>query len=93
MGAPSSAVLFEFLSTIYGIFTYRCFILKKKLPIIDYFRYVDDILPIYDSTQSSAPSILTDFNSILPSLHFVAETETDNTVNPYLANVENMVSS
>jgi hypothetical protein len=47
--------------------------------IINYFRYVDDILLIFDSTQTNTQSILTDFNSVHPNLHFIAEIEQNNT--------------
>jgi hypothetical protein len=49
--------------------------------IINYFHYVDDILLIFDSNHTNIQAILTDFNSIDPNLHFIAETEQNNTIN------------
>jgi len=46
--------------------------------IIVYFRYVDDILLIFDSNHTDIPTILNDFNTIHPILNFTAEIETDN---------------
>jgi hypothetical protein len=47
--------------------------------LINYFWYIDNILLIFDSTQTNTQSILTDFNSIHPNLHFTTETEQNNT--------------
>jgi len=44
----------------------------------NYLRYVDDILLIYDSTQTNIQAILEDFNSIHPNLTFTGETEHEN---------------
>jgi len=52
-----------------------------KHKIIEYFRYVDDILLIYDSNHTDIQEILTDFNTIHPNLKFTAETESDNRIN------------
>ena len=54
---------------------------SHKHRIIDYFRYVDDILLIFDPNHSDIQSILTDFNALHPNLHFIAEIKRDNTIN------------
>jgi hypothetical protein len=48
--------------------------------IINYFRYVNEIVFIFDSNYTSIKAILTDFNSIHPNLHFTAETEQNNKI-------------
>jgi len=48
--------------------------------ILNYFRYVDDILLIFDSNHTSIQAVLTDFNSIHPNLHFKTETEQNSTI-------------
>jgi len=48
---------------------------------MNYFRYVDDILLIFDSNHTNIQAILTDFNTIHPKLHLTAETEQNNTKN------------
>jgi hypothetical protein len=55
--------------------------LTQKHEIINYCRYVDDILIIYDPNQSVIKKILNDFNSIHPQLRFTAETEDNCTLN------------
>ena len=73
MGALSSSILSEiFLQYIEA--SHIASIAKNHM-IINYFRYVDDILLIFNSTQTNTQSILTDFNSIHPNLHFTTETE------------------
>jgi len=47
---------------------------------VNYFRYVDDILLIFDSNHKSIQAVLTDFNSIHPHLHFTAETKQNKTI-------------
>jgi hypothetical protein len=54
---------------------------KNKHKIIDYFRYLDDILLIFDPNHTDIQTILTDFNALHPNLHFTAEIEKDNTIN------------
>jgi len=79
MGAPSSSILSEiFLQYAEHSHLPR---LTQKHKIINYFRYVDDILLIYDSSQTNIQSILVDFNSIHPNLTFIEEIERENTLN------------
>jgi hypothetical protein len=79
MGAPSSGLIAE------------CFLqhtenthlapLSHKHKIINYIRYVDNVLVIYDFTHTDIHNILTYFNVIHPNLQFTAEIEVDNTLN------------
>jgi hypothetical protein len=79
MGAPSSGLIAEiFLQHIeHTQLTY----LSHKHKIIDYCRYVDDILIIYDTSHTDIHNILQDFNGLHPNLQFTAETETDYKLN------------
>jgi hypothetical protein len=79
MGAPSSGLIAEiFLQHIENIHMAR---LSMKRKIINYFRYVDDILIIFDPTHSSIQAILDDFNTLHRNLQFTAELEENNTIN------------
>jgi len=79
MGAPSSGLIAEIFlqhkehSKLTG--------LTHKHKIINYCRYVDDILLIFDSNLSNIQEILDDFNSLHPKLQFTAETVRDHTLN------------
>ena len=55
--------------------------LTQKHRIINYFQYIDDILLIFDPNHTDIQTILTNFNSIHPKLHFTAEIEQNNTLN------------
>ena len=55
--------------------------LSAKHKIINYFRYVDDILTIFDPNHSNIQAILADFNTLHPKLQFTAEAEKDNVIN------------
>jgi len=79
MGAPSSGLIAElFLQHTENEHLAH---LSHKLRITDYFRYVDDILLIFDPIHTDIPSILTDFNALHSNLHFTAEIKRDNTIN------------
>ena len=47
---------------------------------MNYARYVDDILLIYDSQHTDLHSILHDFNSLHKNLHFTGETDHNNAI-------------
>jgi hypothetical protein len=79
MGAPSSSLIAEFfLQYTEDVHLAH---LSHKHSIINYFRYVDDILLIFDSNHTDIQTILTDFNALHPNLHFTAEAEKDSTIN------------
>jgi len=48
---------------------------------INFFRYVDDILKIFDHSHSSIQTILANFNTLHPNLQFTAEMEENNMIN------------
>ena len=79
MGAPSSGTISEIFlqyiecNSILPILIKHC--------ILGYYRYVDDILILYDSSNTHIQSILKDFNIIHPNLNFTLETETNNQLN------------
>ena len=43
-----------------------------------YFRYIDDILIIYDSRHTNINNIQNHFNTIHPNIKFTTETEANN---------------
>ena len=77
MGAHSSGLIAEFFLQ-YTENTHLAR-LSHKHKIINYFRYVDDIL-IFDPNHTDIQAILTDFNTLCPNLSFTAEIETDNII-------------
>jgi hypothetical protein len=79
MGASSSGLIAEFF--LQHMEHQHMAELSATHKIINYFRYVDDILIIHDSNHSDIQDILTDFKSLHPNLQFTAETEKDNTMN------------
>jgi hypothetical protein len=64
IGAPSSSIISEIF--IQSIEHSRIPLLAQKHLLIDYFRYVDDILLIFDTQHTNIHAILKDFNSIHP---------------------------
>jgi len=79
MGASSSGLIAEmFLQHTEHLHMAR---LSTKHKIINYFRHIDDILLIFDPSQSSIQAILADFNTLHPNLQFTAETEENNAIN------------
>jgi hypothetical protein len=79
MGAPSSSILSEiFVQRSESIHIPN---LSLKHNIIQYYRFIDDILILYNSDHTDIQTILTDFNKIHPNLQFTAETEQNNSIN------------
>jgi len=78
MGAPSSTIISEiFLQHIEHTHLPH---LAQKHKLVTFFRYVDDVLLIYDSQHTYIHSLLHDFNSIHPNLQFTQEVEQNNTI-------------
>jgi len=79
MGAPSSTILSKiFLQHIeHTHFPY----LAQKDKFINYFRYVDGILLIYDSHLTNIHAVLDDFISMQPNFQYTEEMEQNNTLN------------
>jgi hypothetical protein len=79
MGAPTSAILAEtFIQFLEHNIIYK---ILEKHHIIDYYRYVDDILIIYNSEHTNIYNTLQEFNTAHHNLKFTLETETQNTIN------------
>jgi hypothetical protein len=79
MGAPTSGLIAEFF--LQNLEETHLTLLSNKHKIAGYFRYVDDILIIYDSSHTNINSIQNDFNTIHPNMKFTAETESSNRIN------------
>jgi hypothetical protein len=78
VGAPLSGLIAEFFQQ--HTENTHLATLSHKHKIINYIRYVDDVLVLYDSTHTDIHNILTDFNAIHPNLQFTAEIEVDSTI-------------
>jgi hypothetical protein len=73
MGAPTSGLIAEFF--LQHLEKTHIPKLSKKHKLAGYYRYVDDILIIYNTSQSNITDILQDFNNIHPNMLFTAEHE------------------
>jgi len=78
IGAPSSGLIADFF--LQHTENNNLARLSHKHRIIDYFRYVDDILLIFGPNHPDIQSILTDFKVLHPNLHSTDEIERHNTV-------------
>jgi hypothetical protein len=79
MGAPTSAILTE---TFMQYLEHRIIVnILKKYEIIDYYRYVNDILIIYNTQTTNIGNALNEFNRIYPKIKFTMEEEQDNKIN------------
>jgi hypothetical protein len=79
MGAPTSAILTEVF--IQYLEHTIIFDILMKHQIIDYYRYADDILIIYNSHKTNIENTLYEFNNIHPNIKFTIEKEVNNTIN------------
>jgi hypothetical protein len=79
MGAPSSAVLQE----VYLQHLEHTKIIKTLTlyNIIGYFRYVDDVLMVYDETVTDIHEVRAMFNELAATIKFTIEKETNNNIN------------
>jgi hypothetical protein len=87
MGAPTSAILAE----IFIQYLEYNDILKalQKHHILDYHRYVDDILIIYNENHTNINDTLADFNAINHNIQYTTETQIDNKLNYLDITIEN----
>ena len=87
MGAPSSSILSEIYlqylehTKIIGILTQH--------GVIGYFRYVDDILILYDENSTNVHELHKVFNNIAPTIRFTLETETNSIINFLNISIQN----
>jgi hypothetical protein len=71
MGAPTSAILAEaFIQHLEHTIIVDIW---KKFQIIDYHRYVDDILIIYNTRATNIDNTLKEFNKIHSKIKFTIE--------------------
>jgi hypothetical protein len=77
MGAPSSGIISEVL--LQHLEHSHLPRLAHKHKLVNYFRYVDDVLLIFDTQHTDMHAVLDDFNSFHPNLQFTEETEQNNT--------------
>jgi hypothetical protein len=76
MGAPTSATLAEtFIQHLEHTIIYK---ILEKYQIIDYYRYVDDILIIYNEHHTNTDNTIDEFNKIHPKIKFTIEKEFQN---------------
>ena len=78
MGAPTSSVL-SAIYLQYMEYTEIYSILQQH-NIIGYFRYVDDILIVYNDKDTNIQNILEQFDNVYPTLNFTVEQEVNNSV-------------
>jgi hypothetical protein len=74
-GAPTSNIIAEFF--LQHLEDTHLTHISRRHNIVAYFRYVDDILLIYDSHHTDTNKMANDFNNIHPNLRFTTETESD----------------
>jgi hypothetical protein len=79
MGAPTSAVISE--AYIQNMECKQIFPILVKHQLIGYFRYVDDILIIYDQAKTNIDQTLVNFNEQQPTIKFTIEKESQNSIN------------
>jgi hypothetical protein len=79
MDVPTSALLSKLF--IQQLEHNQIFHILKKHKTITYFRYVDDILILYNTNFTNINSTLSDFNSLHQKLQFTMENEHDNQLN------------
>jgi len=79
MGKPTSGLISEFFQQ--NLQHLHLTHPSNKHQIINYIRYVDNILLIFDSNHTNIQKHTNDFNAIHPSPKFTAETEANNSTN------------
>jgi hypothetical protein len=80
MGAPTSAILAEVLVYIQHMEHKQLYPILTRHQIMGYFRYVDDILVIYNQNKTNIHEILAEFNKQAISIKFTVE-EHHNSIN------------
>ena len=79
MGASSSGLIAEFF--FQKLEDTHLTLLLDKHNISAYFRYMDDILIIFDSRHTDIINLQEDFNTLHPNMNFTAEPESNNQIN------------
>jgi hypothetical protein len=91
MGAPTSAILAEIFLQ-HQAHNHIVDILQKH-NVIDYYRYVNDILIIYNEDNTNIDNTLNEFNSIHPNIQYMIEKQNNNTLNYLDISIENINSN
>jgi hypothetical protein len=78
MGAPTSTMLLEVY--VQNLEHTSIADILNKHQIIDYYRYVDDILVVYDEQNTNIINMLENVNAIHPKLKFTMEQQTQNRI-------------
>jgi len=79
MGASTSSILSEFY--LQHLENSEIFNLLTRHNIEGYFRYVDDILIVYNESKTNIDNLLDRFNNITPKLKFTIEKEVERKIN------------
>jgi hypothetical protein len=79
MGASTWAILSEVY--IHHLQHISIADILNKYQIIDYYRYVNDILIVYDERKTNIINTLENFNAIHPTLKFTIEQQTQSRIN------------
>ena len=79
MGAPTSSIFSEvFLQHIESTAVFEILVQNR---IIGHFRYVDDILIVYNDSITNMHDVFDSFNNLTHNINFTMEKETDNSIN------------
>jgi hypothetical protein len=79
MGAPTSSILSEIY--LQHMEQNKIFEILTNHNILGYFRYVDDILIVFNSNKTNIQEVFKSFNDLSPSIKFTMETESNNQIN------------
>jgi hypothetical protein len=79
MGAPSSAILSGFFLQYVEENHIIDILVNNK--VLGYFRFVDDILILYDHTTTNISTLLNEFNQIHPNLLYSLELGSNQQIN------------
>jgi hypothetical protein len=79
MGALTSAIIAE--TYLQNLEHNQIYSLLTKHKIIGYFRYVDDILIVYDKNKTHIDTMITKFNTLYPTINFTIENEENKKLN------------
>jgi hypothetical protein len=89
MEAPSSSILSEvYLQYVEHTVIYDILLRSQ---ILGYFRYVDDILIVYDADLTNINEVLSSFNDATPTVKFTVEEEKNNQINFWISRSEKTI--
>jgi transposase-like protein len=79
MGAPTSSILSEFY--LQHMEQNKIFEILTAHNVLGLFRYVDDILIVFNSNKTNIHEVFNSFNKLSPTLKFTMEAESNNQIN------------